>query len=100
MKRLFIAAICCMVLLGIAPISASAESSATRVDSYCTVNSDGDVLVSMTVTLRLESTVNTLSFPLPLEATNISVGGSSANISKTTSATSVDVSRYVQGIVG
>ena len=53
MKRLVPVALtlCLMLTLFVLPVSA--ESTASRVDSYITVNSDGDCLVRQTVTLQL-----------------------------------------------
>ena len=69
MKR-FGAAACALILAFAAlfTLHASAESAASKVDMYCTVNNDGDCLVSMTVTLRMEASDEGLTFPLPYSA--------------------------------
>ena len=54
MKRIATMMIVCVLLLGIFVMPVSAESAASRIDTRMTVTSDGDCLVSMTVTLRLE----------------------------------------------
>ncbi len=55
MRRILVLISVCMLLFGVMVLPASAESAASRVDLLCTVNSDGDVLVSATVLLRLEA---------------------------------------------
>lgn len=54
-----------MVFAGFLTLSASAESAASKIDLYCTVNADGDCLVSMTVNLRIEASDSGLNFPCP-----------------------------------
>ena len=47
MKRLFAALVTmCLLLVGILGMNAYAESAATRVDLLCTLNTDGDCIVS------------------------------------------------------
>jgi hypothetical protein len=79
---------------------ASAESAASRVDLMCTVNSEGDCLVTMNVTLFLDQSFESLSFPLPANAKDISLNQSIASTRKTDSAVLVDISRYTKGYIG
>ncbi|MGM9549790.1 MAG: DUF2207 family protein [Faecousia sp.] len=90
----------CVLLMGFLALPVSAESAASRVDSYCTVNSEGDCLVSMTVTLRLEAVTTGMTFPLPANATGITLNGASVSTDKTSSAIRVDISRVVSGVTG
>ena len=57
MKRVFTLLFCIIMLAGCLCIPVSAESAASSVNLMCTVNSEGDCLVTMTVNLRLESNV-------------------------------------------
>ena len=100
MKRFLSCLLLCVVLLGSLALPASAESNASRVDSYINVDSDGNCQVSLTVTLHLESADNNLTFPLPVNATNITMNGSSARTNKTSNAIEVDVTRATGGLVG
>lgn len=100
MKRLTLLLTVCLLLVGILPLSASAETSASKVDLYCTVDASGDCLVSMTVTLRLEEAHDEMSFPLPASATNVTLNNAAARTTKTASALEVDISRITQGYVG
>ncbi|MBQ8622325.1 MAG: DUF2207 domain-containing protein [Oscillospiraceae bacterium] len=100
MKRLLAMIGVCILLMGVICMPASAESMASKVDLLCTVNSEGDCLVTMSVTLRLEQAYQELTFPLPASAKDITLNNSSAITKKTDSAVQVDISRYTRDYVG
>lgn len=100
MKRLFTLAVMTVLLLGALVMPASAESAASVVDLYCTVNTDGDCLVTMQVSLRLENSYDSLSFPLPATAKNITLNGSNVSATRTDSAVLVDISRITKDYLG
>ena len=100
MKRILSGLLLCVLLLSVMVLPASAESNASRVDSYINVDSDGNCQVSLTVTLHLESGDDDLTFPLPLNATNITMNSSAPRTNKTANAIEVDVSRVTAGLVG
>lgn len=100
LKRRLLMFILCCLLVGVIAMPASAESTATKAESYVTVNANGDCIVALTVTLHLEASYQSLSFPLPADATNITMNGSSVRTTKTASATEVDVAKAVNGLVG
>ena len=100
MKRFFMMLVLCIALIGILTVPASAESTASRVDSYVTVNSEGDCLVGLTITLHLESSYESLIFPLPVDATGITMNGSSVRVNTTSTANEVDVARITNGLIG
>ena len=100
MKRLLQVFILCAVLACVVCLPVSAESAATRVDLQCTVTSGGDCLMTATVNLRLEAALDRLTYPVPLNAKEITVNGSKAAASRTASALQVDLSRISQGYVG
>ena len=85
MKRVFTLLACLILLAGCLCIPVSAESAASSVNLMCTVNSEGDCLATMTVNLRLESSMEKLNFPLPLNAKNITLNGSPVSTSRTDS---------------
>ena len=100
MKR-YAAALCAVFFIMLALLNhASAESSASKIDLYCTVNSDGDCLVSMTVNLKLEAADAGLEFPLPENAEKITMNGSSVPTSRVGSRTLVSVGRITGGMTG
>lgn len=81
-------------------LPARADSAASSVDLQCSVTAEGDCLVTMTVMLRLETAHSSLTFPLPANARNITMNGSSVFTSRSASATDVDISRIVRDYVG
>ena len=91
-----------LVLLaaGLFTLSASAENSAPRADVYCTVNADGDCLVSLSVTIHLDAGDDSLTFPLPAAATPITMNGYSASTTRSASAVHVNLSRATSGLPG
>ena len=100
MKRRLALVFTVMALLSALVLPVSAENTASRVDAYCTVSANGDCQVNLTVTLRLEAAQETLYFPLPGNAADVSLNGAGARTSKTGSTVDVDVSRVVSGLVG
>ena len=100
MKRLLAVLTVCILLIGTLCVSVSAESVASRVDLLCTVNSEGDCMVTMNVTLHLDQAYQEMTFPLPANARDITLNQSSAITRKTSSATQVDISRYIRDYVG
>jgi len=66
--------ILCLLLVTTA---VSAQSTATEVNSVITVSSDGRCQVMTTVWIRLDTPANNLTYPLPKNATNVSVSGTS-----------------------
>ena len=99
-RRLFLLLLCLAVMAGVAAVPAAADSMAGKVESYVTVTNNGDCMVSTTVRLRLDAPVENLSFPVPLNATDITLNGGSARTSKTATAIEVDVSRATGGMAG
>lgn len=96
------AALCAffMVFAAVFTLNASAESAASKIDLYCTVNTDGDCLVSMTVNLRIEASDNGLTFPLPYNADKITMNGSSVGSSRVGDKTLVAVGQTIGGMTG
>ena len=100
MKRLLALLCTLFLLMGSLVMPASAESVASKVDLMCTVNSEGDCLVTMNVTLHLEQAYQQMTFPLPATAKDISLNQSMVSTKKTDSAVQVDISRYTRDYVG
>ena len=99
-RRCLAMLVLCILMIGTFALPASADSCASKVDCYVTVNSDGDALVAMTVTLHMESPDESLTFPLPVTASGITMNGSPVHSTKTKSAIEVDVGRATGGLVG
>lgn len=101
MKKLFAAmTVLACLLAGLFGVPASAESNASRVDVYATVNADGDCMVSLTATVHLETSNGSLTFPLPPNASDISLNGSAASVTRSSASTDVQISKVTSGIQG
>ena len=100
MKRFFALALLLCAMVGILCVPARAESYANLVESFCTVTPDGDCLVNLTVTLHLDNSGDEMFFPLPANATDITMNNSSARTTKTADAIYVDISKFTEGLVG
>ncbi len=97
-RRIVTLLLCIFVMLSLA-VPAYADNAASGVSSLTTVTTDGNCTVSMTVTLRIETAVEGLTFPLPLQAVNIKKDGSFAKTRQTSNAILVDLSS-LNGFVG
>ena len=100
MKRVAMCFTFLVLLLGFFCLPAAAETAATQVDTQITVTSDGDCLVTTTVNLRLEAAMDSLSYPVPLDAKSVTLNGANAAVRQTSSALQVDLSRISKGYVG
>ena len=100
MRKAAILLLCCILLAGVLVMPVSAENMASRVDIIATVTAEGDCIVSSTVRLSLDAPVENLTFPVPLNATDISLNGGMARTSKSSTAIEVDVSRVIGGMAG
>ena len=92
--------LCCILMVCALVLPVSAERTASKVDSIITVTNTGDCIVSTTVRLNLETPMDSLSFPVPLNATDISINGGMARTTKTATGIEVDISRATGGMAG
>ena len=100
MRRILMLLVSIMLMACVIVLPASAENMAALVESYATVTQEGDCMVSTTVRLHLDSPVADLSFPVPLDATDVILNGGSARTTKTDISLEVDVSRVAGGMAG
>lgn len=101
MKRCLLAlTVLCFAVLGLFTVNASAENYATRADVYVTVNSDGDCLVSLSAMVHLENANTNFTFPLPPNASNITLNGESASATRSSASTDVSVNKVTGGLAG
>lgn len=98
LSRILSFVLCVCMLTGVV----YAESSATSVDSISNVSMDGSCQVSLTVTLHLDSAADDLTFPLPRNAKNVTVNGSSARTysNPTDSNTILADLSFLDGVAG
>ena len=100
MRRFAVMLLCLLLMAGMLVVPASAENQATRVESIINVTATGDCMVSTTVRLNLDTPQEGLTFPLPLNATDITMNNGSPRINESKSAKEVDLGRSVGGMVG
>ena len=100
MRRFFMLLFCLVLMAGVLVMPASAETMASKVESIINVTSSGDCIVSTTVRLILDSPVENLSFPVPLNATDVTLNTGSARVTKTSTGLDVDISRVAGGMTG
>ena len=99
-RRLMMLVLCCALMMGVITVTASAENAASRVDAYCTVTADGNCMVNLAVTLRVDAPEERMTFPLPVKAANITMNGNSVSTTKTSTAILADISRVTNGMIG
>ena len=98
--RRFSVFLAALVLLAGLCLSAYAATGASQIGSFATVSTDGSCQVNMTVTLHLEQGLEELRFPIPLEATNVSLNGSRAGVGRSGGYRYVNLARLTKGMAG
>ena len=93
MRKIVIIILCCLLLA-----TTASAAGVTSGQSHTVVSSDGSCDVTLTITLEFESQVSNLKFPLPANARNITVNGSPARSTQTSTVRNVDLSGHVSGI--
>ena len=93
-----------MVVLWVMMLTTSvfAQNSASTVDNYTTIASDGSCEVSLTLDINLDTPASGLTFAVPKEAKNVTLNGSSVRTKKSSESDDVvlaDLS-YLDGITG
>lgn len=98
--RRFLGLLSAVFLIMTLALGVSAATGASKMESFATVSADGGCQVSVTVTIHLEQAMDKLYFPVPEEATGITLNGSRVSASRTDGARQVNLSRLVKGVVG
>ena len=98
-RRSFLVILCLFMLFSCITV-AQAENAASTVQSYSTVDVNGNCLVSLNITIRLDQAVDDLYFPLPADASDVRLNGSSVFTSSSSAATYVDLGDFTSGMVG
>ena len=102
MKRVALFA-CCLLLIFCLCVPASAaegETRATTVQIIATVSGDGSCQVTSTVTLHLETAMEELVYPVPLNASNVTLNGSPVLTQKTGQARLINLNKILGGMAG
>lgn len=92
MRRIAIL-IACLLIACLLAMPASAATAAQRIESVFTVAANGDITVSLQLSLYLDAAVPDLAFPVPEDAKRITVNGGSARTRKGDDLLLVDLSK-------
>jgi len=99
MRKLFFALLAALLLVCI-PISAGAVTGADKVNIQATVSSDGSAQVLQTVTLQLDTPVEDLTYPIPENATAVTLNGSRVSTIASDGVRHVRLSRIAGKVAG
>lgn len=102
MKRLILLALCVMLIASVS-VGVSAfegETRATSVQMIATVSNSGSAQVSTTVALHVETPLEELHYPVPANASSITLNGSRVFTEKTNQARLVNLTKLLGGMTG
>lgn len=88
-----------LVLVFMLAFSVSA-ADISKMSGFATVSSDSSCQVALTATVHLEQPMDKLYFPVPAEATGVTLNGSRVRAGKAGDVRRVDLSRAVRNVVG
>lgn len=94
------AVLAALMLMITAAVGVRAATGASSVTSFATVASDGSCRVSMTVAFHLEQAVDKLYFPVPAEASGVSLNGSRVSTARQDGVRRINLSKVVRNVVG
>ena len=98
MKHIFRISVAVMLICALA-LSVFA-SSVTAMESHSTVSSDGSCQVSISATIHLDSAVDKLTFPIPGNATGITLNGSRVTAPKKDGVKNLNIKKLTGGMAG
>lgn len=96
MRRIIALILCCLLFTTIA----YAENAATAVQANATVASDGSCQVSISMNIRLESSVSNLMLPLGEDVSSVRLNGSMASTIRNNGVTSVKLNKLTKNVTG
>ena len=99
MRRIVILAVAIM-LFALLAIGVGAETCATQVTYQATVSQDQSCSITVTANIHLEEPVSELTFPVPVDATNITLNGTRVGSTLTNQARHVDLKGIVGSVAG
>ena len=99
MRRIGLVLTALMLILALA-VTAGAVTGASSLESHATVSVDGSCQVTVTATLHLEQAVDKLYFPVPADASGVTLNGSRVSAAKDGDARRVDLSKLLGNAVG
>ena len=89
-----------LVLISALSVTVYAATGASGVNGVATVSNDSSCQVSLTVTLHLEQQMEKLLFPVPAEATGVTLNGARVSASRSDGARWVNLSRITKNVLG
>lgn len=81
-------------------VTVYAATGASNVSSVASVSADGSCQVSLSATLHLEQQVEKLTFPVPAEASGVTLNGARVSAPRSGGARWIDLSRVTKNVVG
>ncbi len=88
------------ILISYLALGVSAATGASSQESFATVSSDGSCQITTTLTLHLEEPQENLQFPIPLDASAVTVNGARMSASRSGEVRYLDLSRLTKNVVG
>ena len=103
MHRFLTLLLCVILLLGLCVGVSAAEADRTRASSvsiFVNVSNDGNCDVTTNVTLHVDTPQKNLTYPVPANASNVTLNGKAVLTQKTGQARQVDIGRILGGMSG
>lgn len=103
MKRVFALLFCLVLMLGMHVGVSAAEADNTRASSvsiFVNVSNDGNCDVTTNVTLHVDTPQKNITYPVPANASNVTLNGKAVLTQKTGQARQVDIGRILGGMSG
>ena len=101
MNRYFSLLLCLVLVICLSiGVSAADSTRATSVNVIATVSSSGNCEVTSAVTIHVDTPPEKLTYPVPLNASNITLNGSSVITEKTQQARLVNLTKTLGGMSG
>lgn len=98
--RKFAAIILFILLLATLPVSVSAAGSATGANVVASVASDGSCQVNMTVTIHMDQAEEKVYFPIPRDATAVTLNGSRVSARRSGDVRRVNLRKVMGKVAG
>lgn len=89
-----------IVLVCLLCVSVSAADGISAMESHSTVSANGECQVSINATVHLDAPVKSLTFPVPAEASGISLNGARVSAPLRNGARHIDIKGLTGGVAG
>lgn len=103
MNRILAFLLCCILALGMCVGVSATEADNTRattVSIFVNVSNDGNCDVTTNVTLHVDTPQKNITYPVPANASNVTLNGKAVLTQKSGQARQVDISRILGGMSG